>query len=91
MEVTRVMSLPLSREPELFLGLTLRDVIWVALGTGCDVLVWHAAGQRLRLVLVVMVSLAAASLAWLRWEDRSLPGWLWLIVRFYTSHRLFLP
>ncbi len=90
--MTRIVTLPLSRDPELVFGLRVQDLLWIVAGLAGDLVVWHLGmSLRWRLATICGMSSAAAGVAWGRVADRTLPEWAWLMARFYLSGRLLLP
>jgi len=91
--VTRTVTMPLSREPEVLFGLRLADLFWV-MGSGVsDLALWHALRTRLlvRFGGMGIVSGVGLLLAVVRMQDASLPDWVVRWCRFMIAAHLYLP
>lgn len=93
MDLTRVVPIPLSKEPVVLWGLHLRDVIWLALGAIGDLWLWPHSRKQLASDLVGIVGISALSLAMaiVRYQDLSIPAWCFRVSRFMVSPKRFVP
>lgn len=92
MVMTRIVSLPLSRDPEILWGLRLQDLMWIVMGAVADLGIWHLPmAIKWRLAFLAMTSGISAGLAWIRISERTVPEWLGLLVWFYISPRSWVP
>ena len=93
MDLTRVVPVPLSKEPAVLWGLSLKDLIWLALGIIGDLLLWPHSKTRMTLPVVGIVALSSLSiaLAVLRYQERSIPSWCLIAARFFVSPKRYIP
>ena len=90
-DVTRVVPVPLPKDPAVLWGLSLKDLVWIALGIIGDLLLWPHSKSRMMLPVVGIVALSSLSiaLAVLRYQDRSIPSWCLMAARFYISAKRY--
>lgn len=93
MDITRVVPVPLSKEPAVLWGLGLKDLVWLALGVILDLLLWpHSAKQMVdHVVAIIVLSGATVALAVLRYQDLSIPAWCLIASRFLASPKRYIP
>lgn len=93
MAVTRTVTMPLSREPEILFGLRLMDLIWVMAAAVGDLASWHTirGSWTLRIMVMVGIALIGLILALVRISDATLPEWGLRYARYLLSPHLFLP
>ncbi len=93
MDLTRVVPVPLPKEPVVLWGLGLKDLIWLALGAIGDLVLWPHSGKPIAVHLVGIISLSglSISMAMVRYQGLSIPAWGLLASRFFVSPKCYIP
>lgn len=93
MDLTRVVPIPLSKEPAVLWGMSLKDLIWLALGIIGDLLIWPHSKTQLAApaIEIVVLSSLSIALAVARYQDRSIPSWCLIGTRFLILPKQYVP
>ncbi|AUW94039.1 MAG: hypothetical protein C7B44_13055 [Sulfobacillus thermosulfidooxidans] len=88
-----IVSRPLSKNPPLIWGMTVKDLMWPVLSLALDAIIWRHDPRGGFVEVLVLTACAALGMALgiVRVHGRSIPSWLLVILLFYLHPRLYLP